>query len=101
MKLKSPITTSLIQLGTEVRPYANVAEIARAAWEKWVLIVSACFVNLVASNGLEVTFKSLNWPWLTATVDGMGMSWKAAIVQGILHSIWVGAVKIAAKRQQL
>lgn len=83
------------------KPYGNVAKLARGAWEHWVLIVSAMFVNLIASNGLEVTCKSFNWPWLTGLVDGMGMSWKAAVVQGFLHAAWVGAVKIAARKNQL
>ena len=100
MNIREQVPT-LAHLSDEVRPYTNVAELARAAWGKWVTILAACFVNLVASNGLEVTFKSLNFPWLTSTVDGMGMSWKAAVVQGVLHSLWVGAAKIAAKRNRL
>jgi hypothetical protein len=83
------------------RPYANVPELARGAWGKWKVILAAAFVNLVASNGLEVTFKGFHWSWLSEAVDGMGMSWKAAVVQAILHSVWVGAAQIAAKKNRL
>ena len=64
MNIREQVPT-LAHLSDEVRPYTNVAELARAAWGKWVTILAACFVNLVASKGLEVSASRAVPDWLS------------------------------------
>jgi hypothetical protein len=87
-------------LNERSRPYRRIGQWAQGVWLKWRVILAAAFVNLVVSNGLEVTVKgALHWHWAFACVDGMGMSWKAAVAQAILHSLWSGATHIAGQKK--
>lgn len=97
--MTEPVITgmSITDLSKRTAPYLDVKEWAVGAYLKWRVIVACAFVNLVVSNGLEVTAKSLDWTWLSALADGMGMTWKAAVVQGFLHAIWTGATHIAGQ----
>ena len=89
---------SITDLANASSPYLRFSSWVKGAYIRWRLITACAAVNLVISNGIEVSAKSFNWGWLSTMVDGSGISWKAAIVQAILHSIWAGAAHIAGRK---
>lgn len=81
--------------------YSNPVEWWVGVWAKWRIILASAFVVWVSTNGLEVCCAELKIGWLTAATAGMGISWKASVVQGIIHAIWAGAVGIADRAKQI
>lgn len=67
------------------RPYRNGRDWFVGIWQKWRVICAAAFTNLVATNGIETTF---GW-------EHSGITWKAALIQAVVHSIYSGALHIA------
>jgi hypothetical protein len=89
-------STALQQLiPTRAKPYCETQSWLAGAWQKWKVIIAAAFVNLVVTNGLEATMHSAPWAWLSSAFAGTGITWKAALVQAVVHAIYSGASHIA------
>ena len=90
-----PGAATAAALGRRAKPFADW----RAWWlgvrPKLRIIVASAFTVWIVSNGLEASVKGATHAgWLVAAVEGMGMSWKASVIQTVLHSAWSGAVHI-------
>jgi len=77
------------------KPYCEAQPWIAGVWQKWKVILAAAFVNLIATNGLEATMHSAPWAWLSSAFSGTGITWKAALVQAVVHAIYSGATHIA------
>ena len=73
-----------------VRPYFDLRLWWRGLYLKWIHVFSACMATWVSSNGIEATTDKIDLPGLHDAMSGIGMSYKAAILQAVLHATYEG-----------
>ncbi len=97
--MKAPLIKPVHLFTERVRPYASASDWFAGIWQKWKIILAAGFTNLVATNGLEATFRSCPVRWIAEAFAGAGITWTAAVLQTLFHAIYSGASHIAQGTQ--